>query len=284
MFDKTGKPVWGRGRPGAGPGEYKFVLRAALGSDGTVHVVDMRQRRLTRIAADGSVAKTLVVPFFTAAAGARGRDGEVVILTDDFRGHGTLERWTASSDTPTRVASVDNPEPGSSVSVSPSVAVAPNGDIAYVSSADQYAIHRVSASGQPLPDIVRSIPRVRRTAEEIAALRGRMQMVGAAKSSQESKQSGGGSTKVLPDEDRYAFKPHASADALRYDDAGRLWFRTMRGTDKTTVFDVFAPAGTYIGEVTIPMAVEAYSLAGTYLATAGERADGIPVVTIWTVR
>ena len=283
MFDKTGKPLWARGRPGAGPGEYKFVLRAALGAGGTVHVVDMSQRRLTRLGADGSVTKSLVFPFFPSAVGAKARDGEIVVLTDNFRGGGTLERWSPSGDAPVRVATVTMPQPGADGSISPSAAVAPNGDIAWVSSTDEYVIHRLGASGQALPDIVRSIPRLRRTPEELAAVRARAG-INQAKVAQEAKQSGGRSAKGLESDDRFIYKPHASADALRYDDSGRLWIRTQRGTPKTTVFDVFGASGEYDGEVTIPMAVEAYSLAGSYLATAGERADGIPVVTIWTVR
>ena len=282
MFDKSGKPLWGRGRAGAGPGEYKFVLRAALGPNGAIHVVDMSQRRVTRLAPDGSVAKSLVFPFFPSAAGAKAHDGEIVILTDDFRGKGTLERWSPSADAPTRVASVTMPEPGGGGSVSPSVAVAPNGDIAYVSSTDEYVIHRMASNGQALPDIVRSIPRLRRTPEELAAVRARVGL-SQAKVAQEKK-SGGQQVKGFESEDRFTYKPHASADALRYDDSGRLWIRTLRGTGKTTVFDLFSAAGAYVGEVTIPLAVEAYSLAGSYLATAGENAAGIPVVTIWTVR
>ena len=60
--------------------------------------------------------------------------------------------------------------------------------------------------------------------------------------------------------------------------------RTMRGTGRTTVFDVFAPNASYVGEVTLPLPVEAYALAGSSLATAGDRPDGVPVVVRWTVR
>ena len=283
MFDNTGKPMWGRGRPGAGPGEYKFVLRAALGPNGAVHVVDMGPRRLTRLNADGSVAKSLVFPLFPSAVASKGRDGELVVLTDDFRGKGTLERWSPTADAPARIAAVAMPDPRGGGSISPSVAIAPNGDIAYVSSTDEYVIHRLTANGQTMPDIVRSIPRLRRTPEEVAAVRARAGL-NQAKVAQEAKQSAVRPARGFESEDRFTYKPHASADALRYDDSGRLWVRTQRGTAKSTVFDVFGSGGGYVGEVTIPMAVEAYSLAGAYLATAGERADGIPVVTIWTVR
>jgi sugar lactone lactonase YvrE len=112
----------------------------------------------------------------------------------------------------------------------------------------------------------------------------RMNAVGAAaKATQEQKHSGG-SKSLLSDEDRFVFKPHASTDALRYDDAGRLWVRTLRGTGRTTVFDVFGPTGAFVGEVTLPVQASTYSLAGSYLATASERADGVPVVVLWSVR
>jgi hypothetical protein len=283
MFDKTGRSLWGRGRPGAGPGEYRFAMRAAMGPGETVQVVDMRLRRLTRLASDGSVAKSLTIPFFVAGSATRGRQGELVLLSDDFKRTGTLHRWSASAETPVQILSFQTPPPGEAT-MSASVAVAPNGTVAYLSTADTYAIHRLSPAGQPLPALVRDIPRPRRTPEEIAAMKGRMGMVGAAvKATQERKESGG-SKSLLSDEDRFQFKPHAATDALRYDDAGRLWVRTMRGTDKSTVFDVFSSAGAFVGEVTLPMAVTAYSLAGSYFAAATEKDDGTPIVVLWSVK
>jgi len=283
LFDKTGRVVWGRGRPGAGPGEYRFPMRGTFGPNGTVQVVDMRLRRLTRLAQDGSVAQSLTIPFFVAGVAAQGRQGNLVFLTDDFKRTGALHRWASTAETPVQVLSFPTPPPGEAT-LSASVAVAPNGDIAFMPSADTYEIRRLSPTGQSIASVVRSIARPRRSAEEIAAMKQRLNMVGAtAKATQEQKQSGG-SKSLLSDEDRFEFKPHASVDALRYDDAGRLWVRTTRGTDKTTVFDVFAPAGTFLGEVTLPIKADAYSLAGSYLATASERADGIPVVLLWSVR
>src|SRR5688572_9738459 len=112
LFDKSGRIVWARGRPGAGPGEYRFAMRAAPGPDGTVHVVDMRLRRLTRLAREGSVAQSLTIPFFPAGVAARGRQGELVFLTDDFRSTGTLERWLPTANAPTQLASFPTPPPG----------------------------------------------------------------------------------------------------------------------------------------------------------------------------
>ena len=100
-------------------------MRAAFGPDGTVHVVDMRARRLTRLARDGSVTQSLTIPFFPAGVAARGRQGELVFLTDDFRSTGTLERWLPTANAPTQLASFPTPPPGEAT-LSASVAVAPN--------------------------------------------------------------------------------------------------------------------------------------------------------------
>ena len=285
MFDKVGRPIWGRGRPGAGPGEYRFAMRAAVTPDGSVHVVDMRLRRLTRLGPDGTVRQSLTVPFFPAGVAVRRQQGELVFLTDDFKGGGTIERWPASAEAPVRVGNVTTPPAShTGTTIAPSIAVAPNGTIAYLGSSDRYEIHRLSPTGTPLPPIVRDIPRVRRTAEEIAATQSRIGSVGgASKAAAEGKQAGS-SKSVLPRDSGLEFKPHAPVDALRYDDAGRLWVRTMRGDGKRTVFDIFAPSGAYVGELTVPARVENYSLAGEYLATAGERDDGVPVVVLWSVR
>jgi hypothetical protein len=285
MFDRTGRPLWTRGRTGAGPGEYGYAMRAAIGPGGTIHVVDMRLRRLTRLGPTGAVTQSLTFPFFPMAVAARGRQGELVVLTDDFRGAGTLERWLPTAAAPTTIMSLSTPKPTAAVSVSPSVAIAPNGDIAYLQTGDRYEIHRLSAAGQPIADIVREIPRPRRTPEEIAAARQHTLGAGAqTRAAMEGKSSGAGTRSLVPAEDPLEFKSYASADGLRYDEAGRLWVRTQRGAGRTTTFDIFAPNATYLGELTVPLPVAAYSLAGSYLATAAERPDGVPIVVLWTVK
>ena len=284
MFDQTGRAVWSRGRPGAGPGEYRYAMRAALGDGGSVHVVDMRLRRLTRLAPDGAVLKSLTIPFFPSGVASRARTGELVILTDDFKGNGTVERWAASADTPTRVMSLKTPEPGGGHIFSPSVAVAPNGDVAFMVTGERYEIQRLSASGHALPPITRDVPRPRRTPEEMAASRDRMRITGGAQKASQEKAQPGASRSVLPAPDPLEFRLHASTDGIRYDDTGRLWVKTMRAIGQTTIFDVFSPTGQYVGEVVIPVGVQSYALAGPYLATAGERADGVPVATLWTVK
>jgi hypothetical protein len=76
LFDKAGRIVWARGRPGAGPGEYRFAMRAALGPDGTVQVVDMRARRCgSRATVRRAIADDPVLPGWRGGARTPGRAG-----------------------------------------------------------------------------------------------------------------------------------------------------------------------------------------------------------------
>ena len=82
----------------------------------------------------------------------------------------------------------------------------------------------------------------------------------------------------------FTMKPFFPLDGLRYDDTGRLWVLTTRGAEQQTVFDIFASSGAFIGSLTLPAHVGTFSLAGSYLVTGGEDADGIPRVTLWRVK
>ena len=70
--------------------------------------------------------------------------------------------------------------------------------------------------------------------------------------------------------------------SLKVDGAGYLWARRLIGSDSIrTTFDVFAPAGAWLGGLTMPVAVPEY---GGHVITAGdfytraEDDDGRPVV------
>ncbi|MDX2057746.1 MAG: hypothetical protein SFV24_08070 [Gemmatimonadales bacterium] len=57
----------------------------------------------------------------------------------------------------------------------------------------------------------------------------------------------------------------------------------MRGAEGSTVFDLFSPAGAFLGEVEIDGAVGAFSPAGAWLAVAVETSDGFPVLRRYRV-
>jgi hypothetical protein len=219
---------------------------------------------------------------FTAAAAARGRAGEILLLMDDFRGPLSAERWTVTATKSAAHATLPRRVGGPPGMVMPSIAVAPSGIMAFTLDPFTYRIGRLGADAHPLPDIVRDIPQVRRTDAEMKELSDRLASgpgrLAAEGRGGSARASAGGSGIDL------TLKPHVLLDGLRYDDMGRLWVLTMRGTGQQSVFDIFAAGGTFLGTLTLPARVKKFSLAGSYLVTGGEDADDIPRVTLWRIR
>jgi hypothetical protein len=270
------------GRSGTGPGEYRLPIRAALGPTG-IQVVDMTSRRITRLDAGGKFASSAPLAGFAASVGARGRSGEMVVLLDDFRGTFTLQRWSATDS-----AKVIGVVPRSAAADAghltiPSIAVATSGQMAVLRDPNEYRIILLTPAGQTITEIVRDIPRIKRTPAEIEAMERRAQ--GAAnrvRSELGQRGSSGGASPIRASS--YDLKPHVSIDGLRFDDAGRLWAKTMRGSESSTVFDLFAADGKYLGEVTVPAAIGTYSVAGRWFATDVESADGTPRIVLFEIR
>ena len=207
----------------------------------------------------------------------------MVILVDDFRGTFTLVRWSPT-DSGVSIGAVPKSAAAQAGTLTiPSIAVSPAGQVAVVRDPNEYRILVLSPTGQTIRELTRDIPRLKRTPEEIAAMERRRQA--ATTRFRDERAQRGGSAPVVPirppsDE----LKPHISIDGVRFDDSGRLWARTMRGNESTTVFDLFAPDGSYLGEVTVPAFVGAFSLAGRWLVTDSESPDGTPRIVVWEVR
>lgn len=281
-FDRGGSLRWTAGRTGTGPGEYRLVIRAALGASG-IQVVDMTLRRITSLGTDGKFVRSAPLTGFAASVGTRGRTGEMVVLLDDFRGTFTLQRWS-ETDSAKTIGTVPRSAAarGAELAV-PSIAVAPSGEIAVLRNPDEYRIVVLSPQGATVRELSRDVPRVKRTPEEIAARERRRQA--SASRVRAEMGSRGGSASVLPvSPSSEELRPHVFIDGLRFDDGGRLWVKTMRGNERTTVFDLFAPDGNYLGDVTLPAAVGTFALAGRWLVTDVESEDGTPRVVLWEVR
>jgi hypothetical protein len=281
-FDRTGKLLWSTGRRGNGPGEFQFPMRLAIGPDRGVSVVDMHLRRLTRLSRDGTPRGSHPIMGFTAAVAARGRAGEVLLLMDDFRGPLSAERWTVTAVKPEPHATLPRRTGGPPGMVLPSIAIAPSGIMAFTLDPFTYRIGRLGADARALPDIVRDIPPVRRTDADMKELSDRMAS-GPGRVAAEGRGGAVGASAGSPGRDP-ALKPHVILDGLRFDDMGRLWVLTMRGSGHQSVFDIFTPTGTLLGTLTLPARVNTYSLAGSYLVTGGEDGDDIPRVTLWRIR
>jgi hypothetical protein len=259
------------------------VIHTAFLPNGGLVIVDMTTQRVTALGADHKVGSTTQLPRFPTTTGSD-YSGNVVVGGETPRGLLDLVRWRAGAVSllPSPVAS--NADPNTTARNS-SVALSPTGVIAAFINNERYVIVRIDSTGKRLPDLTRSIERVRRTSEEEAELRARSARMGAMVAAEARRAGGSGArpVPVIPETER-SLKPHATVDGLRYDPAGRLWVRTMRGDLASTVFDVFAANGTFAGSVTLPVAVTSFALGGNYLVTAAEDANGIPVVTRWRVR
>jgi hypothetical protein len=168
----------------------------------------------------------------------------------------------------------------------PIVAMAPDGTMAMVPGLfTDYRILRFDATGKPLAPITRNIARLQRSPEEIADIEARTRtLAGGERRGAETRVAGGAASTGTTATDWKTIKPHFAGDALRYDDRGRLWVSTMRGKAGTTTFDLFAPSGSYLGELSVPTKITAYAIRGSTLAAATETADGVPQVRLWTIR
>ena len=279
-FDRTGRTLWTTGRSGNGPGEFLFPMRVAIGPDRGVTIVDMRQRRQTRLSKDGALIGSNSFIGFPGASAARGRTGEVMLLIDDFTGPLTIQRWPLGASKPVAHVTVPRRESPSGGFVQPSIAAAPSGMVAFTVDPFTYRIGRLAADGRAMAEIVRDIPPVRRTEAELKELSARLASGPGRRAAEGGSAIGAGA----PSGRDLSLKPHVMLDGLRFDDGGRLWVLTMRGVGAQSVFDVFAASGAFLGSVTIPTRVNTFSLAGQYLVTGGEDADDIPRVTLWRVR
>ena len=281
VFSRDGKPLRQFGRQGSGPGEYQFPMRAAFGPRESVHVLDMRLRRITHTAADGAAPTAAPIGAFPSAVGASGESGELVVLSDDFRGTLSIMRWMPDDTPPAVVAKVDNPPSQDGALHMIGVAVSRDGEIAVALDPNQYRIVRYGPDGARVGEFSRDIARERRTAEEQAELDRRLK---AAASRATAEMGRGRGPSPFPNgSGDLSLKPHFFFDGMRYDERGNLWVLTLRGTPSRAVIDVFGHDGAYRGAVEVPANVKVYALGTGYLVTAGERDDGTPVVELWRI-
>lgn len=282
-FDAAGKLAWSGAKSGNGPGEFTRPMRSVLGPRG-IQVLDMTQRRVSRLDASGVFVSSAPLHGFPAAVSSRGRSGRFVVLVDDFRGGLSLDEWSEGDSGKPYVTLPPSATPRApGVIIFPSVAIAPSGEVAFARDNNAYSIQVVGGDGAVKRTLVRDVPQVRRTEAELAALERIRQRAAARVSAERADRPGpppGAAPRVGGDQN---LKPHIAIDGMRYDDAGRLWVRTMRGDETYTILDVFSPAGAFLGEVRVDGSVGRFSFAGPWLAVASDDADGYPVVRVYRV-
>jgi len=279
LFDHRGKLIWIAGDEGTGPGEFRRPMRALLGSS-VIQVVDMTLRRVTRLDPDGRFRSSVPLRGFPTAVAPAVRSESFVILVDDFRGGLRLDRWTATDSGTTQALIAPPGERRPGTIVFSALAVAPDGRLAYAPDVDNYRIDLLSPDGAPLGAITREVARVKRTPEERAAL-DRLTARVSARVRGERRNEPTRAPRPSGDPD---WKPHLAIDGLRFDDAGRLWVRSMRGDQVSSVFDLFTAAGSFAGEVRLDGAVDRFAHAGHWIVVGGTTTADYPVVRLYRVR
>lgn len=286
VFGADGRLRVGFGRRGEGPGELQAPFAIGVSPDGSMRVVDIRLARVTRFAADGSVLGTVPMRSMPVAAALDAASDRLFVATVDFRARtGSTERFDPGAERGEIVVASTNGFPPSEgvAGTIDALAVSPDGVLAIGDGRAEYRIRRYSADGRVLaPDIVRAIEKTTRTPEEITEMEQRMAGRGAQMRAAMERQGMGSSGGArMP-----AVNPlrnHFGSQSLRHDDAGRLWVRTERGVAERTVFDLFDPAGAFLGAVEVPGRLGVFAVAGEYLAAATRGEDDLPAVGLWRV-
>lgn len=79
VYDSTGAFIRRLGRMGSGPGEYRSPTTIALGTNDTVYVYDIENRRVTVLTPDFEVARTQLTPGAAASSTLFYNDGTVIM-------------------------------------------------------------------------------------------------------------------------------------------------------------------------------------------------------------
>lgn len=286
VFDRSGATLLASGRRGRGPGEFQLGTHVGIRRDGSFQVLDARLQRLTRFDRAGNVLETITIAGFPLAAAYSGADHVLFLATTDFSA--PTATVVALEDTSSAVRTVlqlqvDFPrQRDGQPTLFFDLIAAAGGGFAIGAGTLEYHIRRYDRSGQPVSDIIRNIPRVRRTAQEIQLERERRERTRERAARMRQAESGGragpGGDPTMPPE-----KNHFNAHALAFDEHGRLWVRTERGGPARTIFDLFAASGEYVGELSLPVDVHRFALNAGIFAAVVSGEDDVAQVAVWRV-
>lgn len=276
-FTLAGTPVRAFGAHGRGPGEISALSRMFV-AGGRLSVIDPLTNQVSGFDTLGRGLGALAVGRFAVDAAVEPGSGDLLMLTSRFTpGSSAIERLAigAAALTPllgplTDFPTVDRP------SEAHAFALSADGRMALTEAGTEYRIVVYERDGRRR-DIVRDLPRTKYSPAEHAAMERRRARGSQLRASEAARGGRGpGGTPPLPTE-----KPHLRWGGLRFDESGRLWVLTGRGTDGEAVVDLYDRALTFMGEVRIPGVVGRFAIGADHLVTSGEDDDGVPVVTVW---
>lgn len=275
LADGSPESVRALGPEGDGPGELRTPLTAILHEDRALTVIDLGQKRVTRFASDDAVLETRSFNAFPVGAGYAADVDRLLLTTADFKGGLTLVRLAEAGGLDTVLASVPFQDDGVMRFTSP--AVRDDGAFAVGNGWEEYLIHLYDPDGELRGTLRRDVERRPRTAAEIDALRDRIALRGGGR-----RRAEGGRESTEPEID--PLQPHfQQLSALQFDEKGRLWVRTSRAEAGRTVFDVFGPDFSYLGEVGVDRELGVYAVRDGWLAAVTEGELDIPRIAVWQV-
>lgn len=283
VFDSRGRVVKAFGAQGDGPGELRLPIAVVPQPGGRIDVYDMRQRRFTRFDSTGAALSTWTAAGFPVVVAGVPGSSALLALTTDFRTtdqpllriqpDGTMKTLT------TLTATFPKLEPGEHART-PSVAVSA-GAIAVGDGVAEYRIRRFTPDGTVIGDIVRDVPKRRKTPADIEQERAQFQRRAARMQAMVRAEGRSGPAPAFTPR---AEHHHFLSSALEFDEQGRLWVRTERGGLRATVFDIFDAAGRYTGEVSVAAHVGPFAVRDGILAGRVRDEDEVEYVAVWRVR
>ncbi len=283
-FDREGTCFIETGIEGSGPGETRLPIALLLAPDGSFTVLDMRLNRVTRFGPDGSLLDTRPIPAIGSST-LRSAVGDptgiaLYYVHLDFRTFSTvISKPTTDGNELEDVMRVE--EWPLKVDGSPAMfyplAAGPGGVLAIGDGDLAYEIRIFDSKGRPLRTIEREIARRHKTDEEIEREEERLEQ-GADRIARE-----GGREAMMTRPETDPLKHYFYADALRFDDTERLWILTGRGDENRSVFDLFAPDGSFLGEVEVDRVISRYDIRGPWLVASGFTAEGVPVAVLYRI-
>jgi hypothetical protein len=280
VFDSTGRVRFTFGEEGEGPGQFRRPMRVYANLDGSVIVHDYQPQRLTILDADGNLSTTLSIPISGLVSNTDYDPwrAEYYIATWSQRSLiPRIHRWSLRTGEVSTLVDDDHvfPRARNNRDVLDSYfgfAVSPTRTFAIGDRWWAYNVDVFSWDGSLMGSIIRDVPRPARSTVEMEQARQRAKQM---------EQQG------LGYQEPHGERPHFDQWALEYDDLERLWVRTQRRVDDSTVFDVFAADRTYMGEVVLPVAVkqtaQSFAASSEYLAVVYGDDVGTEFVGLWRV-
>lgn len=283
VFRENGEAVTAFGRRGDGPGEFRGPSFIDVRPDGGLTILDIRTRRMSRLAPDGTELETFPLRQFPIAAAAT-ESGDLWLATTDFRAPTlSIEWWPAGADAsqPITRLSPDFPKRDESTPSSiVALAASPAGGFAIADGAFFYRIGLHDSHGERTAWIDREIPRRKLTAAEVAEEEARRDRNARRMAAMRVAEGGApGSPPPVPE-----VRAHFLRDALQYDRRGRLWVRTERGTADEAIFDLFDPQNRFIGELSVPGRMRRFAIGGDLLAGVVYDADEAQYIQLYRIR